>query len=724
MKPIEELLQNLARPDVLEFGLVTSRLPSVNVGGRFEPVDTEAPTTARVLEMLVAMGGARYVDGLSDKPVQWTTRLEGVGVVAVAAIKRRDVVQARFTVAKRDPGLVARPSGPPPRGSILPGGALASRPPLPPPPAVVPPRPPESAGTLVAASVAIPSSGPSVIVPPPPSDAWDDDDEPTVQTSSPPVRVGKGDSALPVGKAPSSSPSAKRRGSSAVLPAASPAPPASIGALAAAPAPSAPLSAKLDAAPASASTPGVTRDTSRTLGSFVSEAVSARPSALLPLATGPKTDASPDAEDEVAESRPPARPSQQARAVSASVPPAPPPPPLPTASSDDEVTQATPSESLAPKSGTITAPHTPAKGHVAVDSAASLLALVVSSRATDAHVTGGRPPVLRVGGDLAARGAPLSAEAVDALLDELLPPARRAQLDAEGSCEATFVHDDHGRFRLRATTHHGGKRLHVRVLPREVPSLASLGVPEPAAALARSPRGLLLVASRARQGRSSTALALVDVLDGAIPKRVVVVEDGVVVGPSRKRSLVTHHELGTDVPTVEDAADVAARADADVVVFDTLRDPAAVTRAAVSLAEAGKLVVMTVACAGAAQAVDRLLDALPPRDRVAVAERLARVLRAMLGQRLVPSADRSSLHAAFELVPSSLPLFAAVRGGRPLAVATLLARGRQPGGITLEDSLGDLVRAGKTTHDIARSFADRPEDVAAAQTVGLPARQT
>ncbi len=102
MKPIEELLKNLGRPEVLEFGLVTNRLPSVNIGGKFEPVDDEAPSTDALLQMLVTMGGSRYVEALSDKPVQWTTRLDGVGVIAVAAIMRKDVVQARFTVARRD----------------------------------------------------------------------------------------------------------------------------------------------------------------------------------------------------------------------------------------------------------------------------------------------------------------------------------------------------------------------------------------------------------------------------------------------------------------------------------------------------------------------------------------------------------------------------------------------------------------------------------------------
>src|SRR6185436_10405897 len=144
MKTIEELLKNLARPEVLEFGLVTHRLPSVNIGGKFEPVDDEAPSNERLMQMLVTMGGSRYVDGLSDKPVQWTTRLEGVGVIAVAAIMRKDIVQARFTVSRREPA--SGPSGrPPPPGP--------SRPP-PPPPAT--PRAP----AVPKADRPVPSPGP------------------------------------------------------------------------------------------------------------------------------------------------------------------------------------------------------------------------------------------------------------------------------------------------------------------------------------------------------------------------------------------------------------------------------------------------------------------------------------------------------------------------------------------------------------------------------------
>jgi twitching motility protein PilT len=102
VKSIEQLLGTLARPEVIEFGLVTDRLPSVNVGGRFEPVADEALSTARILAMLSEIGGADIVKSLTERPVQWTTRVDGVGSVAVTAVLRGDVVQARFTIRKSE----------------------------------------------------------------------------------------------------------------------------------------------------------------------------------------------------------------------------------------------------------------------------------------------------------------------------------------------------------------------------------------------------------------------------------------------------------------------------------------------------------------------------------------------------------------------------------------------------------------------------------------------
>ena len=121
------------------------------------PVDEVAPTSDQILQMLVAVGGSRYVDALGPKPVQWTTRLEGVGAIAIAAVMREDKVQARFVVARREAG-----DPPSSRPQVL---AEAQKPARPAPIPVVAPAP----------QVALPPRRPLV------------DDEPTVQRVVPAV---------------------------------------------------------------------------------------------------------------------------------------------------------------------------------------------------------------------------------------------------------------------------------------------------------------------------------------------------------------------------------------------------------------------------------------------------------------------------------------------------------------------------------------------------------
>ena len=94
MKPLEELLRELARPQVSEFAVVTDRLPCVKVDDRYDPVDDTARPTDEILEMLNSLGGIRYVENLEIKPAQWTTRVDGVGLVSVQAVMRGGRVQA------------------------------------------------------------------------------------------------------------------------------------------------------------------------------------------------------------------------------------------------------------------------------------------------------------------------------------------------------------------------------------------------------------------------------------------------------------------------------------------------------------------------------------------------------------------------------------------------------------------------------------------------------
>src|SRR5215472_7095326 len=118
MLTVDQLVQNLARAEVTEIALSSGRLPCVKIDGEYKPVDDMARSADAILNILMKLGGSRYLEDLGEKAVQWTTRVEGVGTVAVSAVDRKGNVQARMMLVKRDESepriSVARKAPPPP----------------------------------------------------------------------------------------------------------------------------------------------------------------------------------------------------------------------------------------------------------------------------------------------------------------------------------------------------------------------------------------------------------------------------------------------------------------------------------------------------------------------------------------------------------------------------------------------------------------------------------
>jgi twitching motility protein PilT len=145
------MIRELARSEVSEFAVVSDRLPCIKVKGAFQPIDDIAPNADTVLEMLVSVGGSRYVDSLSPKPSQWSWRVDGVGTVGVTALIKNNIVQARFVLARREGAAAAEKKSPP--------TAVQA-------PAAVPPGPPPARAPVLADAAVLVAPPPPVPAPP------------------------------------------------------------------------------------------------------------------------------------------------------------------------------------------------------------------------------------------------------------------------------------------------------------------------------------------------------------------------------------------------------------------------------------------------------------------------------------------------------------------------------------------------------------------------------
>jgi twitching motility protein PilT len=197
------------------------------------------------------------------------------------------------------------------------------------------------------------------------------------------------------------------------------------------------------------------------------------------------------------------------------------------------------------------------------------------------------------------------------------------------------------------------------------------------------------------------------------------VEDPVEFVHPRKKALMSQREVGTHTKTFGAALKGSLREDPDVIVVGELRDTETV-RMALAVSETGHLLISTMNTPSAAKTIDRLIDLFPPADQGQVRMSLSSGLRLIVSQRLVPTPDGKGVVAAVEVLPGSVSLGNLIRDNKTFQIPSLQQRGKSLGIIRFDDSLAELVKAGKTTLEIAKGFAESPDELEAMVTGKRP----
>jgi twitching motility protein PilT len=337
----------------------------------------------------------------------------------------------------------------------------------------------------------------------------------------------------------------------------------------------------------------------------------------------------------------------------------------------------------------------------------SMLAAARTAGATDLHVLGGRPMLLRIAGDLKPSGPPLDPGDVDRMLVRCVPERLSAALTEQGSCDFALQDDRLGRFRVNVARQQTGLKGTVRLIARDVPTLEQLGLPPAIAAATKHHQGLIVVTGPTGHGKTSTLAAIVDILNRDTTAHIITVEDPVEYIHPKKRAIVSQREIGTHTRSFAAALKASLREDPDIIVVGELRDTETV-RMAVAASETGHLVLGTMNTPSAAKTIDRLIDLFPPADQPQVRTSVASGLRLIVSQRLVPSVDRKRMFPAVELLPGSVPLSAIIRENKTFQIPSLQQRGKALGIVRLDDSLAELVHELHVALDVARSYAESP----------------
>jgi twitching motility protein PilT len=341
-----------------------------------------------------------------------------------------------------------------------------------------------------------------------------------------------------------------------------------------------------------------------------------------------------------------------------------------------------------------------------------LLAAARELEASDVHIVSGRPVLVRVAGDLVPRGAPIHEALVEKMVMAIVPERLRASFAEQGSCDFALDRGPLGRFRVNVSRQRTGLKGCFRCIPAGVPTLASLGLPPEIERATHHHQGLVLVTGPTGHGKTSTLAAIVDIINRESSHHVITVEDPIEYAHPRKRAMISQREVGSHTRSFASALKASLREDPDVIVVGELRDTETVSMA-LAASETGHLVLGTMNTPSAAKTIDRLIDLFPPGDQPQVRMTLAGGLHLIVGQRLLPAADGNGMVVANELLPGSVALWSLIRDNKTFQIPSLQQRGRGFGILRLDESLADLVRAGRTTLASAMTVADNPEELEA-----------
>jgi twitching motility protein PilT len=353
----------------------------------------------------------------------------------------------------------------------------------------------------------------------------------------------------------------------------------------------------------------------------------------------------------------------------------------------------------------------------------ALVALVTEARrrnATDLHIAANRPVLVRAVGELVALDpAPRTAEDVEGLLLPLLGPLRRQQLAERGYVDLAVDVPGAGRLRTNVSRQQGGLKGAFRLAVARPQTLEELGLPAAVAKVTEHHQGLVVIAGPSGHGKTTTLAALVDLLNRADPIHILTIEDPVEIVHPKHAAVVSQREVGCHTVSFAAALKASLREDPDVIVIGELRDRETV-EIALTAAETGHLVLATMSTPSAAKTIDRLIDMFPPDDQSQVRASLGAALKAIVAQRLLPNAQGTGVVAAVELLVGMLALSNLIRDNKLFQLPNLMQRGRAFGMLRLDDSLAELVRAGKLAEDVALRNADSKKELLAALHPAAP----
>lgn len=334
-----------------------------------------------------------------------------------------------------------------------------------------------------------------------------------------------------------------------------------------------------------------------------------------------------------------------------------------------------------------------------------LLITAKENKASDVHITVGLPPKMRINGRLVDMDYPrLLPPDTEAVISTMMSDKRLQQFEELGEIDFSYSIPQIGRYRVNVFHQRGSMAASIRLVSTKIPLPEELGIPKSVVDLYQRKRGLVLVTGPTGSGKSTTLASIIDKINSTREVHVITLEDPIEYLHNHKKAMVNQREIGLDTHSYANALRAALREDPDVILVGEMRDLETISTA-ITAAETGHLVLSTLHTIGAASTIDRIVDVFPPHQQQQIRVQLSMVLESVISQQLIPTADKKSRVAAFEVMHSTPAIKNLIREAKSPQINSTIQTSKKLGMQTMDDAIFDLYMKGDIDKENAVSYA-------------------
>ncbi len=254
--------------------------------------------------------------------------------------------------------------------------------------------------------------------------------------------------------------------------------------------------------------------------------------------------------------------------------------------------------------------------------------------------------------------------------------------------EVDLVHaEEENRYRVHLGTGNTGIYAVIRRIAQDILPLEKLGLPPRILpALQRLRSGLVLISGATGQGKTVTAVALLDYIARQRAATILTLEDPIEYIFHDHKGMFIQREVGMHVESFADGVRAALRENLDVIYVGEMRDPDTIEQV-LKAAESGHLVISTLHAEDTVGSLSRIVGSVTADHQGRIRYTLSSGLACCITQRLLPSHQGGRVLGAEVIFPTTA-IRTVIRSGELAKLQIYL--GKSGSGVTYREHLHEL----------------------------------